>query len=204
MSCRRLRAGCAIAASAVLLAVWCGAAVAAGQAGPKVNFGNGSLVLFKGSKLQCLGFGPYGVPGKSGVVCFRGSPKHIYTHSYAAAIYALEPGAKASVAHIWPNNEKDLRRIFDATTIGKTYQVALNGTAELAGTSITCFYYVSDHLDRGHRGVACYPTDSQGPLPGKNGIFLDDVKAALVDVDSSRSVKLNIEVNQKTGDVTSH
>jgi hypothetical protein len=204
ISCGRLGVGCAIVIALALTGARTVQAFAVHSSVPEVSFESGDLVLFNGSTLQCLGIGPYGIPGKSGLVCFRGSPKHIYANSYAAAIYEYVPGKRAARSKIWPNDDSELKQIFSENHIGHTHRVQLNAAAHLSGTSLTCFYYVSAHLHAGHRGVACYPTDSTGPLPGKNGIFIDDAKAGTVDVDSARQVKLSIEVNQHTGHVTVH
>jgi hypothetical protein len=155
-----------------------------------LTFRSGDLVIFDGSRLQCLGVGPAGVPNKSGVVCFQGTGHRYAQGSEAVAVYEYEPGAVTTRSALAPAAGSEFRGIFAKTTIRRTLHVAFPGMAHLAATSLRCWYYSSQKLDKGHRAVACYTTDSNGPLPRKGGIFIDDRLAAFVDVDSERNTTL--------------
>jgi hypothetical protein len=53
---------------------------------PRITLHNGNLVVFKGTHVQCLAFGPLELPtgiGKTrGILCFVGPPKTYYRGTY--------------------------------------------------------------------------------------------------------------------------
>ena len=97
----------------------------------------GDHVQLDGSPLQCLAFGPLNPPlrqGRTGVVCFVGSPRQKLEGTWAAWI-----GSNGGVA---ANREVegDLARIFTDTAIGRTKHLPRGHALKRVGTGLACKY----------------------------------------------------------------
>jgi hypothetical protein len=176
----------AAAVAAITAAPGTSAGGARSTAAPRISARSGSLVVFKGTDLQCLTFGPIaGVEGKTGVFCFLGPPK---THEPGTYWFALTP---PSIFANTSAGDPVFRAITSGTHIRST--VTTDGVAPLyvGGTDIACVIRVSRAVDPGHKAVVCTDFDARGPVPDSEGFALSDRFLATTSYDSHR--RLHVE-----------
>lgn len=164
-----------------------------GQAGraavPRVTLQSGSYVVFKGTSVQCLTFGPIELQtsiGKTrGILCFVGPPK-----TYRPRTYYLELTTSGFVYN--KKADSDFRKITSVTKIKASGTVTAGGPLlRVAGTTIGCVFEVGKAVDPGRKTVMCanrVDAATGAPIPGTGGLALSDRLLAEISYDSNRKL----------------
>jgi hypothetical protein len=191
---RLLRMTAVAGAGALLLASAAPTRDAATRAIPTVTMGSGNLVVFKGTTVQCLTFGPIArIPGKRGLLCFVGRPKTHATGTYWIVWTPTDDYyGKSGTSPVF-------RAVTSATTIHST--VTTTGTEgtvlRLRGTEIGCVFATSRAVDPGHKTAFCTDFDPQGrPYPESDGFAMSDRYLAFTSYDSSRRLHVEERLRQ--------
>jgi hypothetical protein len=155
---------------------------------PSITFGSGTFLVFKGSTIQCLAFGPIAsVAGKRGLFCFIGPPRTHKAHSYWAMVTPTKG--------IYDDVEKGVYvAITRHTRIKSTITVSSVGVTALhvKGTYIGCQYVLNKGIDPAGRVVICTDVDAQGrPYPKTYGFALSDHLFAAISFDAYRRLHVD-------------
>jgi hypothetical protein len=170
-----------LGAVAILLVASSAAAQSASR--ETVSLRSGDYVVFRGTSLQCLAFGPVAlIKGKTGIFCFKGPPRQHKAGTYWAW---LSP-ARISIA---ASEDSEFTAITSATTIRRTVPLSLNASVRLVGTKLGCFFQLSRVVDPGQKVVVCSALDARGPVPGKYGFVLSERIVASVTFGADRKVR---------------
>ncbi len=141
------------------------ATVASGAARTTISLASGSLVTFRGTRLQCLTFGPLAfVKGKRGIVCFKGPPRQRERGTYWAA--------DTATTVITKRDDSEFDRIGAATTIHWHVTTSVDQRLLVTGTKVGCWLRVSETFDPGHKAVYCADVDRNGNAVGRSVGFV--------------------------------
>jgi hypothetical protein len=153
---------------------------------PSITLHSGGFVVFKGTTVQCLAFGPIArIAGKRGIFCFVGRPKKHRSGTYWIAWTPTDDYSGRS------GTSATFRAVTSATTIRSTVTTAGGTLLRVSGTEIGCVFQVSQAVDPGHKAVFCTDVDRQGrPFPESDGFAISDRYLVFVSFDSSRRLRV--------------
>jgi hypothetical protein len=118
---------------------------------------SGDFVVFKGTSLQCLAFGPVRVKGTptTGILCFKGPPRQHWGASWWMAVTYQGSGITAADTA----NNALFRAATAGTKIRRTLTVSQTGTGVFlqpqGGAKIGCNFATSVVVDPGKKAVLC-------------------------------------------------
>jgi hypothetical protein len=146
-----------VAGALAAVALLASPALARGASHAVIWLRSGDLVVFEGTSLQCLAFGP--VPVKrtptTGVLCFKGPPRQHHGATWWMALTYQGSGLTASSTVDNPL----FRAATSKTTIRRTVRVADTATGVFlepqGGANIGCLFAVSVVVDPGKKAVSC-------------------------------------------------
>lgn len=126
---------------------------------------SGDLVVFRGTSLQCLAFGPRTqIKGKSGILCFKGPRRQHKLGTWWALV------TRASI-HAGTADSDAFRAATSGTTIRRTLTIVLNDSVVFAGSGIGCWFRTSE---AGEKGVMCGESRGARPRPASEGFLLTE------------------------------